>query len=93
MPSLHLRDRQILAFKHVMEIGTVSGAARRMLIAQPGVTRLLKQLEHDVGFTLFERVRGRLVPTPEARLFSSRGTEGMERHGALAQYRTADQRA
>lgn len=69
MPSLHLRDRQILAFKHVMEIGTVSGAARRMLIAQPGVTRLLKQLEHDVGFTLFERVRGRLVPTPEARLF------------------------
>lgn len=69
IPSLHLRDRQVLAFKHVMEIGTVSGAARRMLIAQPGVTRLLKQLEHDVGFTLFERVRGRLVPTPEARLF------------------------
>ncbi|MFP3472134.1 LysR family transcriptional regulator, partial [Micrococcus sp. SIMBA_144] len=52
-----------------MEIGTVSGAARRMLITKPGVTRLLKQLEHDVGFTLFERVRGRLVPTPEARLF------------------------
>ncbi len=52
-----------------MECGTVSGAARRMLIAQPGVTRLLKQLEHDLGFHLFERVRGRLVPTPEARLF------------------------
>ncbi|GGX87901.1 LysR family transcriptional regulator [Litchfieldella qijiaojingensis] len=69
MLSPHLRDRQVLAFKHVMECGTVSGAARRMLIAQPGVTRLLKQLEHDVGFMLFERVRGRLVPTPEARIF------------------------
>ncbi|WP_148252923.1 LysR substrate-binding domain-containing protein [Aidingimonas lacisalsi] len=65
----YLRDRQVEAFKHVMESGTVSAAAERMLIAQPGVTRLLKQLEHDIGFTLFERVRGRLVPTPEARIF------------------------
>ncbi|WP_136066311.1 LysR substrate-binding domain-containing protein [Modicisalibacter radicis] len=64
-----LRDRQVQAFKHVMESGTVTGAAQRMFTAQPGVTRLLKQLEHDVGFVLFERVRGRLIPTPEARLF------------------------
>lgn len=64
-----LSDRQLQAFQQVMDCGSVSGAARRMLIAQPGVTRLLKQLEHDVGFTLFERRRGRLVPTPEARLF------------------------
>jgi DNA-binding transcriptional LysR family regulator len=69
MPSPRLSDRQVQAFKHVMESGTVTGAAQRMLTAQPGVTRLLKQLEHDVGFTLFERVRGRLVPTPEARIF------------------------
>nr|WP_299244855.1 LysR substrate-binding domain-containing protein [uncultured Halomonas sp.] len=69
MPKPYLSDRQIVAFKHVMECGTVSGAAQRMLTAQPGVTRLLKQLEHDIGFTLFERQRGRLVPTPEARLF------------------------
>ncbi|WP_227368891.1 LysR family transcriptional regulator [Halomonas sp. M20] len=69
MPKPYLSDRQIVAFKHVMECGTVSGAAQRMLTAQPGVTRLLKQLEHDIGFNLFERQRGRLVPTPEARLF------------------------
>ncbi|SHF70625.1 DNA-binding transcriptional regulator, LysR family [Modicisalibacter ilicicola DSM 19980] len=69
MSKPYLSDRQIVAFKHVMECGTVSGAAQRMLTAQPGVTRLLKQLEHDVGFALFERRRGRLVPTPEARLF------------------------
>ncbi|SDL23345.1 DNA-binding transcriptional regulator, LysR family [Modicisalibacter muralis] len=69
MRQPQLRDRQVLAFKHVMESGTVTGAAQRMLTAQPGVTRLLKQLEHDVGFTLFERIRGRLVPTPEARTF------------------------
>ncbi|WP_458527047.1 LysR family transcriptional regulator [Onishia taeanensis] len=69
MESPRLSDRQLQAFQQVMDCGTVSGAAQRMLIAQPGVTRLLKQLEHDLGFTLFERLRGRLVPTPEARLF------------------------
>ncbi|WP_087718193.1 LysR family transcriptional regulator [Salinicola salarius] len=69
MRTPQLRDRQILAFKWMMECGTVTAAAQRMRTAQPGVTRLLKQLEHDVGFALFERVRGRLTPTPEARLF------------------------
>lgn len=69
MPSLRLSDRQVQAFKHVMESGTVTGAAQRMLTAQPGVTRLVRQLEHDVGFPLFQRVRGRLIPTPEARIF------------------------
>ncbi|GEK48288.1 LysR substrate-binding domain-containing protein [Bisbaumannia pacifica] len=69
MESPRLSDRQLQAFQQVMDCGTVSGAAQRMLIAQPGVTRLLKQLEHDLGFALFERRRGRLVPTPEARLF------------------------
>lgn len=69
MHQPYLRDRQVLAFKHVMECGTVTGAAHRMMTAQPGVTRLLRQLEHDVGFTLFERIRGRLASTPEARTF------------------------
>lgn len=69
MTSSRLSDRQVQAFKHVMESGTVTGAAQRMLTAQPGVTRLLRQLEHGVGFPLFQRVRGRLVPTPEARIF------------------------
>ncbi|MDX1464216.1 MAG: LysR substrate-binding domain-containing protein [Halomonas sp.] len=69
MDSPRLSDRQLQAFQQVMECGSVSEAARRLFIAQPGVTRLLKQLEHDLGFTLFERRRGRLVATPEARLF------------------------
>lgn len=69
MESPRLSDRQLQAFQQVMECGSVSGAARRLFIAQPGVTRLLKQLEHDLGFALFERRRGRLIPTPEARLF------------------------
>jgi DNA-binding transcriptional LysR family regulator len=69
MGKPYLSDRQLTAFKHVMECGSVSAAAQRMFIAQPGVTRLLKQLELELGFALFDRVKGRLIATPEARLF------------------------
>lgn len=80
MPA-RLSDRQVTAFRHFMECGSVSDAARRMMTAQPGVTRLLRELEHDIGFALFERIRGRLIPTPEARLFQrevERAWIGME---------------
>jgi len=69
MDDPRLSDRQLQAFQHTMDSGSVTAAANRMRIAQPGVTRLLKQLEHDLGFALFARIKGRLVPTPEARLF------------------------
>lgn len=35
-------------------------------ISQPAATRLIADLEESVGFALFERLRGRLIPTPEA---------------------------
>ena len=37
-----------------------------MGISQPGVSNLLNQLERQTKLKLFERVKGRLVPTPEA---------------------------
>lgn len=61
--------RQIEAFKAVMEAASVTAAAEAMHISQPGVSRLLRNLEETVGFALFERRKGRLVPTAEARLF------------------------
>jgi DNA-binding transcriptional LysR family regulator len=45
---------------------TVTKAAEMLHISQPAATRLIADLEESVGFALFERVRGRLIPTPEA---------------------------
>lgn len=36
-----------------------------LYISQPAATRLISDLEEDVGFSLFERRRGRLIPTAE----------------------------
>ncbi len=61
--------RQIEAFRTVMELGTVTKAAEFMHVSQPAVSRLLSYLEADCGFPLFARQSGRLLPTPEAKLF------------------------
>lgn len=57
---------QLEAFRSVMLVGTVIGAARLMNITQPGVSRSIGLLEHRIGYKLFERHGRRLVPTPEA---------------------------
>lgn len=61
-----LQFRQIQAFHSIMETGTVTQAAKRLGISQPGVSNLIANLEHELGFALFIRIGGRLQPTPEA---------------------------
>ncbi|MBU1315946.1 MAG: LysR family transcriptional regulator [Alphaproteobacteria bacterium] len=61
--------RQIEAFRAVIITGTASRAAELMGVTQPAVSRLIGELEATVGFPLFDRVKGRLVPTPEADIF------------------------
>lgn len=49
-----------------MLTGSVSGAARLIAVTQPAVSRTLQHAEIQLGFPLFQRSRGRLVPTAEA---------------------------
>lgn len=60
--------RQLEIFYAVMKSGTVSGAAKQLHVSQPNVTRVLSHTEQQLGFALFERIKGRLVPTKEAHL-------------------------
>ena len=65
-----MRLRHIEVFHAVMQAGTVSGAAHMLHISQPAVTKVLQHCEARLGIPLFERVRGKFYPTPEAqRLF------------------------
>ncbi|MFV1877860.1 LysR family transcriptional regulator [Nioella sp.] len=58
--------RQIEIFKAVIEHGTVSRAAEIMAISQPAASKLLVHLEADTELNLFDRQKGRLIPTPVA---------------------------
>lgn len=59
--------RQIEVFRAVMLGGSVTNAARMLHVSQPGISRMLAHIELQLGVSLFERSRGRLRPTPEAR--------------------------
>src|SRR3546814_16987942 len=63
--------RMMEAFNAVMEAGSVSAAARCLGVSQPAVSRLLKQFEVELGFALFHRAKGKLMPMPEAHRLSS----------------------
>jgi len=60
--------RQIEVFRAVMTNGTASRAAEVLRISQPAVSKTIQELERSVGFALFHRIRGRIVPTAEAQL-------------------------
>lgn len=64
---MSLNLRQIEVFRAVMTTGSITGASRLLLVSQPAVSRLLSYTESRLGFGLFERVKGRLYPTPEAK--------------------------
>ncbi len=66
-PAMTLNLRQIEVFRAVMTAGSISGAAQLLFVSQPAVSRLLSHTELRVGFPLFERTRGRLYATPEAK--------------------------
>ena len=65
---MKLTFRQIEAFQAVIVTGSVTEAATLMGVSQPAVSRLLADLESQLGFTLFLRAGRSLQPTAEARL-------------------------
>jgi DNA-binding transcriptional LysR family regulator len=58
--------RQIEAFRCLMVTGSMTQAARIMGVTQPAISRLLKDLQADLGLVLFEKRGTGVVPTAEA---------------------------
>lgn len=61
-----MRLRQIEVFHALMTSASMTEAAERLHVSQPAISQVLKHAEQSLGFRLFTRLRGRLVPTPEA---------------------------
>lgn len=56
--------QQLRALLSVAETGSVTQAARRLLLTQPAVTRQIRALEDELGGALFDRTTKPLIPTP-----------------------------
>ncbi|TQV87176.1 LysR family transcriptional regulator [Aliikangiella coralliicola] len=61
-----MRLRHIEVFHAIYTTGSVTNAAKMLHVSQPSVSKVLSHAEMQLGFRLFNRVKGRLVPTDEA---------------------------
>ncbi|MDK4735423.1 LysR family transcriptional regulator [Rhizobium sp. CNPSo 3490] len=76
MHSNSIDIRQLEAFAAVMSAGSVTGAARLLGRSQPAVSRLIQDLEADLGYALLHRSSGRIQPTSRGLRFHAE----VERH-------------
>ncbi|QIG50539.1 LysR family transcriptional regulator [Nordella sp. HKS 07] len=60
--------RHIEVFHAIKQAGSISKAAVLLGVSQPAASKVLQHAESSLGFKLFERVKGRLLPTAEAEL-------------------------
>ena len=75
--------RHIEVFHAVYTNGSVSAAARALNVSQPSVSTTLRHAETLIGFPLFRRAAGRLVPTEDAHILFDDVREIQDRVYAL----------
>ena len=75
--------RHIEIFHAVYVNGSVSAAARALNVSQPSVSKMLRHAESLLGFQLFQRTNGGLVPTEDAHVLFTDAREIQDRVHAL----------
>ena len=63
-----MRLRHIEIFHAIYTTGSITNAAKYLNVSQPSVSKVLAHAEIQLGFKLFARIKGRLIPTPEAEM-------------------------
>ena len=61
-------DVKLLTLLKVYETGNYTRAAEQLALTQPAVSQHIKQIEKELGITLFVRSGGKIRPTPEGEL-------------------------
>jgi DNA-binding transcriptional LysR family regulator len=77
--------RHLRAFLAVAEELHFGKAARRLHIAQPAVSQLIRSLEAEFGVLLFERTSRRVALTPAGQVLLGEGRDLMARHERIAE--------
>ena len=62
-----ISTRQLEVLSTVIEVGTTARAAELLNVSQPAISNMIRHTEDLIGFPLFQREHGRLIPTKEAR--------------------------
>ena len=72
----------LLHVKYAVEVarlGSLNKAAETLMIAQPNISRSIKELEADLGITIFQRSAKGMVLTPDGEEFLDYARDGLSR--------------
>ena len=69
MAGDHVTIQKLKYIVSVVENGTITEAAKKLYISQPSLSNAIKDIEEEVGITIFIRSRAGIVVTPEGMEF------------------------
>ena len=67
----------------VAQTGTISDAARKLFISQPSLTKAVRELEKEMGITIFERTNRGIVISKEGETFLGYARQVLEQAALL----------
>jgi DNA-binding transcriptional LysR family regulator len=85
--STRISLRQIEAFRAVFVTGSMTGAGNKIGVSQPAVSRLIRDLEAEIGLRLFHRQGTQITPTEDASILFKeveRSFHGLDRISKVA---------
>lgn len=74
-----MNSKQLTVFHEVMRCGSFSEAARNLNRTQPAISAMVANLEQELGYKLFIRRSGQLLPVPEAHYLFAETQDIMDR--------------
>lgn len=74
----------------VERTGSVTKAAANLFMGQPNLSKAIKEVENEIGITVFRRSAKGVYPTPEGRRFLERANAVLEEMGKLEAFYKQD---
>ena len=87
---INISPRQLQVFVQVATLGSVRAAAGQLHLTQPAASMALRDMEHQLGATVFDRERGRLHLNPRGRELLPLAQELLERYAELGRHGAGD---
>jgi DNA-binding transcriptional LysR family regulator len=72
-----MKIQQLRAFLEIAETGSINGAAKRLHLTQPAITRTVRELENECGVRLLERTPWGVVVTAEGNALLQRASTAL----------------
>jgi DNA-binding transcriptional LysR family regulator len=82
-PLIMSRFDDLSLFLRILDLGSISEAARSLDLSAAVASQRLQRLERDLGVRLLHRTTRQLRPTPEGRSLADQGREAVEELDAL----------